>query len=145
MSDFISERNSNTTRWAASPIKIISYLNTIALSIVFIGPVFIGLCFLQLHMCNPTISTLWTFQPLPPPPITNCWELGEVSCLRWGLPPPSPLLDAQLSHYPDKTKHVCGGKAAVLCMDEGEGTEPVSILLPWELERHAGLAELSCI
>lgn len=125
MFDFISKGNSRYTIQQDVQQVQLSYLNMIALSIVFIGPVFIGLCFLQLHMCNSTISTLWTFQPPPPPPVTNCWELAEVSCLRWGLPPPSPLLDAQLSHYPDKTNHVCRGKGAVLCMDKGEGTESV--------------------
>lgn len=86
-------------------------------------------------------------------PLVNLWTItassnqnllraGKGFVFSRGLPPPSPLLNALHSHYPDKTNHVCRGKGAVCMRARGEGWSVcISVLVLWESERHAVLAE----
>ncbi len=110
----------------------------IPLSIVFIRLVFL----LDSTPCVCAIWPLVNFEPLQPLPIITSWELGKGFMFSRGLPPPSPLLSALHSHYPDKTNHMCRGEGAVRKGARGKGLSVcVSVLVLWESERHAMLAE----
>lgn len=148
MFDFISKRNSNTTRWAASPIKIF-HISTwqpyrlLSLDLFLLGSASCS--------CTCAIQPLVHFEPF-----NHCPLLQSQTAESWERFHVYAEVCPHPAHYWTHSSAItlikltmCVGERVLSCVwTRGKGLRVcmrVSILVPWELERHAGLAELSCI